>query len=1079
MKRLALSCIIIWLPFAVVFSQSKPQVLPEVEDFLTKEKYDDVDKLVKQRIPLFIRNKNIDTLGYYVTYLGKAADNLRGPAKAKEELTVFLKQVQTTFPYNKAFIGITIKAAHHISTSGDHKSAYEIVENLNKYFSGRTEGVKTELPRIYFALGDFAVRMGNPALATEHYKRSMELLKQIPNPDKEQLVIANNSMGIIMHFASKADSAAYYWKKALDIANQMDTTVPSVYYRKASIENNLSNAYSYLGKQKDAIKMLESAVRNYKAFITSKEPNPLKTQAEIYQLYSTDNIGKIYLDLGDLTKAYNIYYYSYESKLKKFDEKNLEIHKAKVYLATVCNNQHKYKQAKKYALEALEGLRKNGDTANSWDAGANTQAAIAYRNLKQTELAASYYREADRLNKKAVGENYNEFYFGFLDGLVLFYSENNNSDKAIDIARNAVTQAVKMQGENAPLTVRKLQSLARAQYAAKDFNAVLKTSERALKASEKLLSNTHEVMDSVSLEIEKAKLILWKSKAKYNLLAKNDTAAIQSILQELAEASNIVEHRKTILAEQTDINLLLSENKELTDFIKHLNYELFKLSDNNEYIDKIIGIHETTLYTRIRSRMDRQKAIRFANLPDSIQLQEMSLKERMQAALHGASTTDDKVLIYLQAVKEWQEFQQQLKAQYPRYYNMRYAAADLSLKEISNLIPNDMTIIRYIFSNQQLFALVATKQKQTLVPLSSAGLSDKIVMLNEALNDASQAGKLSFELYQQLWQPIEKEIKHKRVIVIPDDVLYNVSFEMLTPVATHNFTDLSKKCLLNTYAISYQYSLLALQAEKKQATMKGNFIAFAPGFSEKDKQQYRLFAKTDSLNLDKTYLSLLPLPFTIKLAQKIQEKLGGSIFTQAASTPEAFRRQAGNHHIIHIGTHAESNNDYPEYSRLIFAKDDKKMSGENSVYLYDIYNCNLVSDLAVLTACESGKPGYQDGEGMISMAHAFNYAGSESIMTGLWKIDEQSSTLITEAFYEYLQEGMSKDEALRLSKIKYLQNAPGRMLAPQYWAGLVIMGDVSPVTLSSGFPKLVYWIGAGCLLFVTLLIWHRNSKSTA
>lgn len=43
------------------------------------------------------------------------------------------------------------------------------------------------------------------------------------------------------------------------------------------------------------------------------------------------------------------------------------------------------------------------------------------------------------------------------------------------------------------------------------------------------------------------------------------------------------------------------------------------------------------------------------------------------------------------------------------------------------------------------------------------------------------------------------------------------------------------------------------------------------------------------------------------------------------------------------------------------------------------------SQLTVLIACESGKPGYQDGEGMISLAYAFNYAGSKGILTDYGK----------------------------------------------------------------------------------------------
>src|SRR5690606_17190535 len=156
--------------------------------------------------------------------------------------------------------------------------------------------------------------------------------------------------------------------------------------------------------------------------------------------------------------------------------------------------------------------------------------------------------------------------------------------------------------------------------------------------------------------------------------------------------------------------------------------------------------------------------------------------------------------------------------------------------------------------------------------------------------------------------------------------------------------------------------------------------------------------KTDTLSIDKSYLKMLPLPFSLRLANKLENKFGGHVFIGNASTVSNFKENAGNHSIIYIGTHAESNNQYPEYSRLFFAKDMATPTADNSLYLYDIYNQNLNADLAVLTACETGQSNFFPGEGMISMAHAFNYAGSESVLTGLWKIDERASIVIVEAF---------------------------------------------------------------------------------
>ncbi|MEO8721570.1 MAG: CHAT domain-containing protein, partial [Ginsengibacter sp.] len=239
----------------------------------------------------------------------------------------------------------------------------------------------------------------------------------------------------------------------------------------------------------------------------------------------------------------------------------------------------------------------------------------------------------------------------------------------------------------------------------------------------------------------------------------------------------------------------------------------------------------------------------------------------------------------------------------------------------------------------------------------------------------------------------------------------------------------------------------------------------APGFSDKIKSNYEKNSKKNT-DFDRDYLSLLPQPFSIDLALKIQKLLGGKSYINERSTKSAFLANAGEHKIIQISTHAESNNDYPEFSRLIFAKNTAENKEDNSLFVDDIYNCNLKSNLAVLTACESGKPGYQDGEGMISLAHAFNYAGSQSILMGLWKIDEQASVLLMDLFYKNLLKGLPKDEALRLAKLKYLEHADRRMLAPQYWAGLVIMGDTSPVMIQQKSSLRKFVTGGIALLLL-------------
>jgi CHAT domain-containing protein len=417
-----------------------------------------------------------------------------------------------------------------------------------------------------------------------------------------------------------------------------------------------------------------------------------------------------------------------------------------------------------------------------------------------------------------------------------------------------------------------------------------------------------------------------------------------------------------------------------------------------------------------------------------------------------------------------------VKKKYPTYYEMRYATLFKPIDDIQSRIGTNTTLIRYFFIEKELFAMVIDKTNRNFVALQSTDLAKRINSVLSFSSDVSQTSSTLQQLYNQLWKPLSAHIKSTKVVIVPDGILYNLSFELLTPGPIKQFADLASGSLLATHSISYHYSLFLVGQKETSQSQMGNFIAFAPGFLDDNKSRYVSTVK-DSLSLDRSYLNLLPQPFSIDFASRTKRLLSGKAFVNDESTTSRFRSNAGGNKIIHIGTHAESNNIAPEFSRLIFSKSNDGNGDDNSIYLHEIYNCNLSSELAVLTACESGRPGFQDGEGMISLAHAFNYAGSESILTGLWSIDEKSSTMLMDFFYDNLLDGMDKDEALRQAKIKYLQEAKGRMLAPQYWAGLVLMGDTAPVHIK-GKSNLRLWLIVGVVVvFVAGVVVYRRRKN--
>ncbi len=134
---------------------------------------------------------------------------------------------------------------------------------------------------------------------------------------------------------------------------------------------------------------------------------------------------------------------------------------------------------------------------------------------------------------------------------------------------------------------------------------------------------------------------------------------------------------------------------------------------------------------------------------------------------------------------------------------------------------------------------------------------------------------------------------------------------------------------------------------------------------------------------------------------------------------------------------------------------------ERRAFLSDIYALPLHADLICLSACQSGLGEWRDGEGVMSLARAFAYAGSKGLVATLWSVNEASSSVLFQSFYTHLRQGMSKAAALNQAKQDYLNNPaiPVFQKTPYYWAALTYIGEDSVVRMEE--HAVIIWILGG------------------
>ncbi len=1064
------------LTISVGYAQQKITSVKEIQTLIEQDSLAKARAEVSKNLAYYRSEKIFDSLYNYIQFEGSFKLN-----KGDKKLALKKAETLTEEITKKASPHFIVEAITELGwiydDAGEHQKAYNLLETAFPFALQNKEQNNTDTASLEYRLGYYASKMGDYKMANKHYQKALRLLKKTGKNDYVFYNQVYNALGGMMWQEAKLDSTKYYFQEAVKVLEKTDTTdIMNRYYRPSLVKMNLAILWNSLGKNQEAIAISEEALAGFQQYINRSTDEARTNKAKNHQCVVIDNMATFYNTLGEYSRSQELIEYSFEQKKKLFEKNDINIIISNIILAEAKTASRDFEGAAKNADEALELLKTSPGSDLYWEAAALSTRATIYEFMGDVENAAKFYENAENVYRKSMGTSYTK---DFLDNILeysLFAAKNQKKEKAISLAQETYNFTHNGDFKNTLQEFYHTINLAQVNYLLKNYEEAEKYSNEALKFNI-LKGEKISATDSILSQYRKPQALLINAKSKYYLSENKNPFFLKELLQQVEEGISILDQRKKVVTNHEDVTLLITENEGLLNFAEKIRLELYRITKDEVFLDKLIALHESSIYSRIRSRLNLRDNVAFQHIPKEVVSRENQLKTKMVSSLNDSENNSIKT--YFDATENWEKFLDSLKQNFPKYYKMRYATLEEPLNDLQQKIPENTTVVRYIFIDENLYVFVASASLKKMIKLNYDNVKNHIPKLKNDEFSVEKMRPLLYELYRALWFPLEKYVHTQKVVIIPDRELFNLSFETLTPKPIRSFQELATNSLLANYDISYNFSLLLYKDKGKVADYSSEFIAFAPGFNTKMKEEYKLAIK-DSVKLDKTYLTLLPQPFSEDLVKQYAKFFDGNYFINDNASKDLFINRAKEHKIIHIGTHAESNNISPELSRLIFAK---KTNGEgtydeNSLYSYEIYNIDLSSNLAILTACETGKPTYQAGEGMISLAHAFNYAGSESILTSLWEIDEESSAKIVQLFYDNLSKGMPKDEALRKAKLDYIATAEGRTAAPQYWAGLVLMGDNSPIELNTGVAWWWYVL-AGIVGIAIVILIFQNKKSRA
>ncbi len=502
---------------------------------------------------------------------------------------------------------------------------------------------------------------------------------------------------------------------------------------------------------------------------------------------------------------------------------------------------------------------------------------------------------------------------------------------------------------------------------------------------------------------------------------------------------------------------------------------LWQVTGEEKYKETALEFAEHTKSTLLLESFHKSRAEALANIPAPVLKEErrlqldISLKEKDIYEYRAAGAPDSLLLKQeeeLQALKlEYREWIAGLEQNYPDYYRLKYNVRTLTSSEIRRqLLGRDEAFIEYFVGPEEAYAFVITPDSFKVVTLEKglpldewvAGLRENIAHFQFPTYNKEQLcasyRDYAYRLYDKLVRPLEGPGLPERLTIVPSGALGFLPFDALLTGPTEGCNFKEYPYLIHRYNISYGYSATLQAALQERPVGNHRFTGFAPAFDGSGGHS--------------------ELAYNISLLEAVHGLVGGGLYTGREATVARLQEVAAGAGLLHFSSHAQANTSEGDFSFIVFSDGQ---GGYDSLFVKDVYLLPLRAEMAVLSACETSVGTLYNGEGIISLARGFLYAGANSVITTLWSINDEANSRLMAAYYRFLKKGHSKSQALRLAKLEQAEKSTRFQAHPAYWAAFTPIGNMRPVY----YPQWVKLLtGAAALaLLAGLLLGLRRIRS--
>ncbi|MDY8135724.1 CHAT domain-containing protein [Aquimarina sp. 2201CG5-10] len=554
---------------------------------------------------------------------------------------------------------------------------------------------------------------------------------------------------------------------------------------------------------------------------------------------------------------------------------------------------------------------------------------------------------------------------------------------------------------------------------------------KALQSIQKSLSTNINIDESVNSSPDYDDLLV--SEDKYGVLLaliQKATILIQ-LHQEEKNEDKIRLALKTLLVADELVDILVENSTEEGSKL-YWRKEASQIYLKGILICELLDEKERSFYFSEKNRAlllieDILENAEKIQLPSKILKRENELKKQilsLESLISNEKNIDTISILRDKRFKLKQEYQNQkdsLQISFPGYYNQRVKTETITLQKVQKTLNPETVIVSYISNDDpqddrfsSLYAVLVSNKTTELVKIGKlSAVEDLIIDYRKLLSKPFETDedqilfkKTASRLYAILFpkNKIQTVLDHKHLVIIPDGKLQYIPFESLV------VDSINGKYLIENNEISYAYSMSFLYHNTNiDRNPSKNMVSFAP--------------------ITFTHDNLEEINYSTDEVKKISEYVSIDSYLEKEASKENFLSKATDYSIIHLATHAN----FSENLQIAFY--------DTNLEYHELYTSKNQAELVVLSACNTSLGEIAKGEGVMSLARGFFYAGSNTVISSFWNANDKSTSQIMESFYQNLDSGQTKSKALHNAKIQYLKSSSLSDASPYYWATFVLIGD--------------------------------------